>query len=125
MSGTNKPSGRRPYERISVLKLPGMGRPVLGESEPVDDDRRARAATQWGAGHSPPRQQPPATIDTPLPARVQTVLSYRVDPALSQELQGGPSPPPASRRAAEQVVQATIVLDVGLPELPSHDGRGK
>ncbi|HUA80963.1 MAG TPA: hypothetical protein VL997_11360 [Dyella sp.] len=125
MSGTNKPSGRRPYERISVLKLPGTGRPVLGESEPVEDDRRTRAATQWGAGHPSPRQQPQATIDTPLPARVQTVLSYRVDPALSEALQGGPSPSPTSRRAAEQVVQATIVLDVGLPEWPSCDERKK
>lgn len=125
MSGTDKPSGRRPYERISVLKMPGQGRPVLGESEPVEDDRRARAAAQSGAGHPAPRQQPQATIDTPLPPRIQTLLSYRVDPSLSTALQGGPSTPPASRRAAEQVVQATIVIDVGLPGLSPQDTRKK
>ena len=104
------PAGRGPFERVSVLKPEGSGRVVLGQSEPSTDDRRARAAAQWGAGAASPRKSPPATIDLPLPARVQTALSYRVDPALARQLTGGPSPPPVSRREATAPVQAVVMI---------------
>lgn len=119
MKKSNGFGGRGPYERISLLKLPGAGRLTLGQSEPVTDDRRARAVAQWGLPDASPRKTQLATIDTPLPARVQTALSYRIDPDVSQQLRGGPSPSPTSRRAAEQVVQATIVIDGGLSDSPT------
>lgn len=121
MKKPNGPAGRGPYERISLLKLPGSARPVLGKSEPDTDDRRARAVAQWGLPNASPRKTPLATIDTPLPARVQTALSYRIDSDISRQLQGGPSPSPTSRRSAEQVVQATLVIDSGLPDTPSSE----
>jgi hypothetical protein len=104
------PAGRGPYERVSVLRPEGCGRLVLGRSEPDTDDRRARAAAQWGTGAASPRKQAQATIDLPLPPRVQTALSYRIDPALARQLTGGPSPPPTSRREATEPVQAVIVI---------------
>lgn len=113
MKPPQRPGSRGPYERVSVLKPPGQGRVVLGQSAPDTDDRRARAAAQWGQGSAAPRQQPLATIDTPLPPRVQTLLSYRVDPTLARQLVGGPSLPPVSRRAAEQPVQAIVTIGIG------------
>lgn len=110
MKPPRRPAGRGPYERVNLLKPEGSGRVVLGQSAPSVDDRRARAAAQWGAGPAMPRHAAPATIDLPLPPRVQTALSYRIDPALARRLTGGPSPPPASRRDAEQPVQATVTI---------------
>jgi hypothetical protein len=121
MTDSNRPGGRRPYERISVLKLAGSARVVLGESEPDQDDRRARAATQWSTTESGSRKQSAATIDTPLPPRTQTALSYRVDPALRRQLQGGPSPSPTSRRAAEQPVQARLTIRIGASTYDDKD----
>jgi hypothetical protein len=112
MKPPHRPGGRSPYQRLSVIKMPDSARLVLGQSEPVTDDRRARAAAQWGAGSAAPRQSAPATIDVPLPPRVQTVLSYRLEPGLARQLTGGASPPPASRREAQRAVQATLVVGV-------------
>jgi hypothetical protein len=99
-----------------VLRPEGSGRLVLGQSEPSVDDRRARAAAQWGTGAAAPRSSPLATIDLPLPPRVQTALSYRIDPGLARQLTGGPGPLPASRRDAVRTVQATVVVgEAGKP----------
>ncbi|NKZ40199.1 hypothetical protein HF690_14660 [Oleiagrimonas citrea] len=103
--------GRVAQGRISVLKLPISSRPVLGKSEPVEDDRRARAAMQAGPSHANPRKQELATIDEPLPPRLQTALSYRLDPELRARLNGAPGPQPMSRRQADQRVQVTLYID--------------
>jgi hypothetical protein len=113
MKPPHHPGGRGPYQRLSVIKSPDSARLALGQSEPATDDRRARAAAQWGSGNATPRHSAPATIDIPLPPRVQTLLSYRLDPALSRQLAGGPGPLPASRREAQQPVKATLVMGVG------------
>ncbi|KGI78282.1 hypothetical protein LF63_0108175 [Oleiagrimonas soli] len=89
---------------------------MLGESEPVEDDRRARAAMQAGPSHANPRKQTPATIDQPLPPRLQTALSYELDPELRAQLNGGPGPRPMSRREADQRVQVMFQIDTSLPE---------
>ena len=123
MSRKNNSAGRGPYERISVLKMPGSARVVLGESEPSEQDRRTRAIQQWGQPHPSPRKAPLNTIDQPLPARVQTALSYSVDPALAQQLQGGMSPSPVSRRDAERSVQARVDVNVGVACNVSSDGN--
>lgn len=111
MKTPKQPSGRSLYERVSVLKLSGSSRPVLGLSRPEKDERRARAVLRWGHPENPAQPKPPATIDTPLPPRLQTLLSYRVDQALRHRLNGGVGPMPGSRRAASEVVQATVDLD--------------
>lgn len=104
-------AGRGPYDRVSVLRPEGSARLVLGRSEPSADDRRARAAAQWGTGTAAPRHSPLATIDLPLPPRVQTVLSYRIDQGLARQLTGGPAPLPVSRREATRPVQAIVAVD--------------
>lgn len=104
-------SGRGPYTRIAVLKSQSAGRPVLGSFQPLEDDRRARAATQWGTGHTVPRGTPPASREAPLPTRVRTLLSHAVEPELAGQLRGGPAPSPASRRDTERKLQR--VLDAG------------
>jgi hypothetical protein len=111
MKTPKQPSGRSPYERVSVLKLSGSSRVVLGQSRPEKDERRARAVLRWGHPDNPAQPKPSGTIDTPLPPRLQTLLSYRVDQALRRRLNGGPGPMPASRKAAMEVVQATVDLD--------------
>ena len=111
MKTPKQPSGRSPYERVSVLKLSGSSRPVLGLSRPEKDERRARAVLRWGHPDNPAQPKPPATIDTPLPPRLQTLLSYRVDQALRRRLNGGLGSMLTSRKAAMEVVQATVDLD--------------
>jgi hypothetical protein len=111
MKTPKQPSGRSPYERVSVLKLSGSHRPVLGLSRPEKDQRRAQAVLRWGHPENPAQPKPSATIDTPLPPRLQTLLSYRVDQALQRRLHGGLGPMPGSRKASTEVVQATVDLD--------------
>lgn len=111
MKTPKQPSGRSPYERVSVLKLSGSYRPVLGLSRPEKDERRAQAVLRWGHPDNPSQPKPPATIDTPLPPRLRTLLSYRVDQALQRRLNGGLGSMPSSRRASMEVVQATVDLD--------------
>lgn len=107
------PGSRIAQQRISVLKAPDSGRVVLGTSEPDEDDRRARAIERWSPDAVSPRRQPLATIDQPLPVRLQTLLSYRIDPYWSVRLDGGPSQPPASRRQATEPVQARLDIGIG------------
>jgi hypothetical protein len=111
MKTPKQPNGRSPYERVSVLKLSGSSRVVLGQSRPEKDERRARAVLRWGHPENPAHPTPPATIDTPLPPRLQTLLSYRVDQALQRQLNGGLGPLPASRNAAREIIHATVDLD--------------
>jgi len=94
-----------------VLKLSSSHRPVLGLSRPEKDERRAQAILRWGHPDNPAQPKPPATIDTPLPPRLQTLLSYRVDQALRHRLHGEIGPMPGSRKASMEVVQATVDLD--------------
>jgi hypothetical protein len=111
MKTPKQPNGRSPHERVSVLKLEGSSRVVLGHSRPEKDARRARAVLRWGHPDNPAQPKPSTTIDTPLPPRLQTLLSYRVDEALRHQLHGAPGPMTASRKAAMTVVQATVDLD--------------
>ncbi|WP_188792805.1 hypothetical protein [Dyella nitratireducens] len=111
MKTPKQPSGRSPYERVSVLKLSGSSRPVLGLSRPERDERRARAVLRWGHPKNPAQPKPPATIDTPLPPRLQTLLSYSVDQTLRQQLNSGLGPMPASRKQSMEIIQATVDID--------------
>jgi hypothetical protein len=111
MKTPKQPNGRSPYERVSVLKLSGSHRPVLGLSRPEKDARRANAVLRWGHPENPAQPKPAGTIETPLPPRLQTLLSYRVDKALQHRLHGGHGSMTASRHAADVVIQATVDLD--------------
>lgn len=76
---------------------------------------------QWGTGDAAPRRSSLSTIDLPLPPRVQTALSYRIDPELARQLSGGPAPLPASRREATRPVQATVTVGQTADPATEHD----
>ncbi|UXY17258.1 hypothetical protein N8I74_09690 [Chitiniphilus purpureus] len=61
-----------------VVQPAGTTRPVLGTSQPLEDDRRAAVYRQWGQPTRSPRQPAPATIDEPLPQRAQTILYHQL-----------------------------------------------
>lgn len=79
---------RNQGHRVAVIR-PDGSREQLGVSHPEEQDRRANVLKQWGIDPASPRREQPATIDEPLPQRTQTILSYRVDPALRQRLATG------------------------------------
>jgi hypothetical protein len=88
--------------RITVIKDGDSQRPQLGVAHPQEEDRRAAALKQWGIDPAAPRSERPATIDEPLPQRAQTILSYRLDPALRRRLDSSMGPPAGSRPRSQQ-----------------------
>lgn len=92
----NLRSGR---ERVTVIQRADSARPELGAAHPQEDTRRASIPGNWGRVEHVTRAEPPATIDEPLPARTQTILSYRVPPEVRQAINGDVSDAlPASRK---------------------------
>lgn len=92
----NLRSGR---ERVTVIQRADSARPELGAAYPQEDTRRASIPGNWGRVEHVTRAEPPATIDEPLPARTQTILSYRVPPEVRQAINGDVSDAlPASRK---------------------------
>jgi hypothetical protein len=84
---------------VTEVTLNGAKRPVLGVAHPDEAEKRAKLLRSLG--HRPsPRDERLATIDEPLPQRSQTILSYEVDPALRQRLNGGAGPLASSRLAS-------------------------
>ncbi|HYD80193.1 MAG TPA: hypothetical protein VEC06_10325 [Paucimonas sp.] len=88
---------RNNAHRVAVIKTESGTREVLGVAHPEEQDRRAGVLKQWGIDPASPRQEPPATIDEPLPQRTQTILSYRLDPALRRRIDTGIGEPADSR----------------------------
>lgn len=74
--------------QVKVAKINGAARPELVRSHPGEADRRAAAVAAWG-GSASPRQQPLATIDTPLPRRTQTILAHRLPAAVRERIETG------------------------------------
>lgn len=90
---------RNGRERVSVIHRVDSSRPELGTAHPNEDDRRASIAGDWGRVEHITRAKPPATIDEPLPTRIQTILSYRVTPEVRRAINGDVTDAmPASRR---------------------------
>jgi hypothetical protein len=106
---------RNDGHRVSVIRREGETRVQLGvrhpDSQADEQERRARVLRQWGTGTDSPRREAPATIDEPLPQRTQTILSYRVDPALRQRLDSGTGLPAQSRTASRAAPRADADLD--------------
>ena len=80
---------RNHAHQVEVQVPNGETRPVLGSSHPEEEKRRANVVKQWGGVSQSPRQQQLNTIDIPLPQRTQTILSYRLNPALRNVVNGG------------------------------------
>ena len=80
---------RAQRHRIDLVQGNGQTRPVIGSSEPAqEDDARARAALSHGGSRSP-RQQPQGALTQPLPLRTQTILSHRLPEHLQRALNEG------------------------------------
>ena len=90
---------RNGRERVSVIHRVDSARPELGTAHPQEDTRRASIPGDWGWVEHATRTEAPATIDEPLPARTQTILSYRLPPEVRQAINGDVTDAlPASRK---------------------------
>ena len=90
---------RNGRERVSVIHRVGNRLPELGIAHPNEDTRRASIPGHWGWVEQPTRIEAPATIDEPLPARTQTILSYRVPEDVRKAINGDVTDAlPASRK---------------------------
>lgn len=89
------------------LKLKQAGDPAgarLASTHPVPEDaeaKRQQVAERHGMAPPPGRVEAPATIDQPLDPREQTILSYRLAPALRHALARGVAPPENTGRKRE------------------------
>ena len=75
-------------EQVRLVLENGQTRPVVGTSEPADEQARLRVARHWGVPPSP-RPQALGGITEPLPLRSRTVLSHRLPQAERDMLQRG------------------------------------
>lgn len=80
---------RNNRHQVDVVKINGESRPVLGTSHPQEEDKRMAALKAWGMQTESPRKERLATIDEPLPQRMQTILSHRLPPELRQRVNSG------------------------------------
>ena len=76
-------------QQVRVVKINGTSRPVLGTTQPEEENRRVRVVRQWGMQAVSPRQTSLAGIDEPLSQRSQTILSHNLAPALRQLVNTG------------------------------------
>ena len=97
-------------KKVKLIKINTPSEPaiVLGIAHPSQDQSR-----NYAAGEIPvPAGERPANIDVPLPVREQTILSYRVSPAVRQVLNGfGRFPAPYQPGAATQSADVMIGHD--------------
>jgi hypothetical protein len=102
--------------QVEVITPNGATRPVLGTSQPEEQDRRANVVRQWGGAAEGLRGQGLATIDVPLAQRSQTILSYQVSEAVRARLNGaGAAAAPSGR----------VHRNASTEVLTSPDGAGK
>ena len=95
---------RNGRERVSVIHRVDSPRPELGSAHPQEDTRRASIPADWGRVEHVTRAEPPATIDEPLPARTQTILSYRVPPEVRRAINGDVTDAlPAARKHGDEL----------------------
>jgi hypothetical protein len=101
-----KPPARGGTTKVQLVLAPGERRPVLGTSEPADDEARMRAAAHWGVARGP-RAQPEGGIVEPLPRRSRTILSHRLPEQAREVVQGGLQ---GHEKVPESGVVATVPL---------------
>ena len=103
---------------VSLMRLEGRSREVLGVAYPQDADRRLRILEQWGIDARSPRAESLGTINMPLSPRDQTILSYQLDADRQSALNGGVTPLNQGRRDAQAGVKERIHLGAGHAALP-------
>ena len=101
-------------EQVQLVLENGQSRPVIGTSQPTEDEAameqaRLRVAQHWGARASP-RQTNAGGITEPLTLRSRTILSHQLPAAVQQVLEQGLS---SHERLPESGVVATVPLKRG------------
>lgn len=103
-------------QEVQLVVENGQTRPVIGTSEPQDEEAaalqaRVRVARHWGSGASP-RQQAEGGIIEPLPLRTRTILSLRLPGEARRVLDEGIA-------GHEKVPGSGVVATVALRKTPS------
>lgn len=80
---------------VQLVVENGQTRPVIGTSEPTDEEdqalqARVRATQHWGGGSSP-RLRPDGGVTEPMALRSRTVLSLRLPQEMRRALDEGVS----------------------------------
>ena len=104
---------RNRAHEVQLVVESGETRPVIGTSEPQDEEAKAlqarvRAARHWGARNSP-RQAADAGITEPLDLRSRTILAHRLPQDARRMLETGM---PGHEKVPESGVVATLPLKV-------------
>jgi hypothetical protein len=99
-------------EEVHLVVENGAARPVIGTSEPVQDEdaalaARVRVAAHWG-GAASPRAAQSGGVTEPLPLRSRTILATRLPQDARQALATGL---PGHEKVPESGVVATVRLD--------------
>ena len=116
---------RNQGHQVSLIRLNGETRLLLGRKYPAETDLRRQSNAQWGDPTHTGRQTALDSIDEALPQRSQTILSYQLDPTLRASVNAGvgrlklpaaqtesaePRPPAQSRTEAEAAIQQTVKI---------------
>ena len=111
---------------VSLIKLEGRSREVLGSAYPRETNPRAHLLTQWGIDAQSPRRPEEATINEPLSARAQAILSYQLNPTSRATLNGGVTPLTQSRRDDQSGVKQRLHVGAAhaVLHVDSRPGRG-
>ncbi len=80
---------RNNAHQVKLVQPNGTTKPVLGTSDPEEEQRRMNIVKQWGGANEAPRQQILVGIEQPLTQRTQTILYYRLPAAERQVLRSG------------------------------------
>jgi hypothetical protein len=92
---------RNKQHQVDVVQPNGATRPVLGTTQPGEENRRVNVVRQWHGECAAPRNTAPEGITVPYSQRTQTILSHQLNPELQNKLNGG-LPPLAQSRGDNQ-----------------------
>lgn len=99
---------RNNAHQVQIVQPNGAKRPVLGTSDPEEEQRRVNIVKQWGGAHEGPRHQAPVGIEQALPQRTQTILYYQLPEHERQLVNGGLGTSGGSRKKQKEVCEVTL-----------------
>ena len=113
------------HHMVSLLKVPGESREVLGVAYPQEFDRRAQILHYWAIDAQSPRVGELNTVNLPLETRAQTALYYQVNEATRAQLDHRTTPLTQSRRDEAPGVKDRVHLGVNHASLPVESRPGR
>lgn len=103
------PGLRNNAHQVQIVQPNGATRPVLGTSDPEEEQRRVNVVKQWGGAHEGPRHQAPVGIEQALPQRTQTILYYQLPENERQLVNGGLGALGSSRKQQKDVCEVALI----------------